>query len=532
MIQIMDKEKQRITDQSLKLIERFTLAFAGEKNIQADNEKTINTALIYEKIRVALEYQEEHLILKNAISRILRRHHTLSINPNSDFLYSNLISELSWSNYLNPESLTTKESELIQSRIGAYLVLLRYSKSGRFSKHELQKMIIEWLSIEIEEILRPQSENEIFVNYTYEILRKNISLENSKVSEEESEIQLKIAIYSNLLKPDFSSIQFLALNYTYPSWKTFSNDEIKKFAKSFDPYFNKVDAALNHKFKKRYTQYVRKCIAPFILYRKILSAKNINLESIKDNPKILLSMVLDRYDLDIIDAKQKVWRATIRAFAFILLTKISLAFILEIPFDRLLSGSIDYLSLLINISLPPILMIIAGSSVKSPAAKNRLIISETFQSIITENKISDIKFPIAPQKPNKTFQIFNLIYSIFTIFIVFGVIWLLIALHFNIVSILLFFFFVSVVSFFSFRIRNIALELAMKRIKDDAVTSVVELLFLPFIRIGKYFSDRFAAFNPFIIALDFLIEAPLKTIIKIVTSWFRFINKKKEDLEI
>jgi len=31
--------------------------------------------------------------------------------------------------------------------------------------------------------------------------------------------------------------------------------------------------------------------------------------------------------------------------------------------------------------------------------------------------------------------------------------------------------------------------------------------------------------------LDLLIEAPLKTIIKVVNSWLRFINAKKEELE-
>ncbi|MDO8444051.1 MAG: hypothetical protein Q7S80_00925 [bacterium] len=72
----------------------------------------------------------------------------------------------------------------------------------------------------------------------------------------------------------------------------------------------------------------------------------------------------------------------------------------------------------------------------------------------------------------------------------------------------------------------------MKRSRDDALTSTLEFIFLPFIRIGRYLSDRIAAFNPFILALDFLIEAPLKSIIKITNLWFKFINTKKEDLEL
>lgn len=526
-----EKNTIRLSSDTIQMMEEYFSVLSEEKNLQADNEKTINTALIYEKFRVALEYQEEHLIFKNAIARILRRHYTLSINPDTDFLYTNLINELSWSNYLNPETLKEIEISKIKRLISHYLILLKHANSGRFKKHEVQKMVIEWLSAEIEEILKPQSESKIFIDYTYSILNKNISIKNTKVTTEENKIQLKIAIYNLLYKPDLSLMQLLVLKHIYTDWDRYTEKELKTFARSFDPYFNKVDAALNHRYRKRYIQYVKRYIAPFLLYKKVISAKNINLDPIKENPVVLQSMIMDCYNTEVIKASQKVWRATMRALIFIFITKISLAFILEIPFDRYMTGKIDYFSLIVNISLPPLLMFAAGTSVKSPSKKNYKLISDTFMSIILENKINDEIYSLLPRSQNKSFRIFSYIYSVFTFSIVIGAIWLLSSLNFNIVSIILFFLFVSIVSFFAFRIRNIALELAMKRNRDDAVTSFVELIFLPFIRIGKFFSDRFAAFNPLMIALDFLIEAPLKTIIKIISSWLKFINAKKEELE-
>jgi hypothetical protein len=61
---------------------------------------------------------------------------------------------------------------------------------------------------------------------------------------------------------------------------------------------------------------------------------------------------------------------------------------------------------------------------------------------------------------------------------------------------------------------------------------VVEFVFLPFILIGKYLSAAITKSNPFTITLDYLIEAPLKSIIKISNSWLRFIRQKKDDIDI
>jgi ABC-type multidrug transport system fused ATPase/permease subunit len=177
------------------------------------------------------------------------------------------------------------------------------------------------------------------------------------------------------------------------------------------------------------------------------------------------------------------------------------------------------------------LMLISGTFVKSPPQNNIKMVGSAVKNIIENRRLDDKQITLLRIKKPASYLVFNIFYTLFSAAILTGVIWLLLFLKFNFVSIGLFFFFVSVVSFFSFRIRNIALELAMKRSKDDALTSVLELFFLPFIRIGRAISDRFTAFNPTILILDLLIEAPLKTIIKVVNSWLRFINAKKEELE-
>lgn len=520
-----------VTPEGLDFISNFSSSFAEANNLKSNNDKTISSAFIYEKLRVAVEYQEEHLILKNAMSRILKRKYTLSPNITADQLFSDLISELAWANYINPEVLKEKDSEAIISIIDRYLAILNNAKTARFTRHELNRTVMDWLACEIDEFLRPDKSEKIIVDYVYNTLIKNLDLSDIKIDARENEVQLKAAIYGFILKPDYAQIQYWFLKNIYTDWNTCGSDEMKKMALSFDPYYNKVDHALNHPYRKNYIQFVKRLIPPFILLYSVMRKKKINAKDIGENPSSLHRFIMEEYNLKVAEGRSKVWRGTIRALIFILITKISLAFIIEIPFDKYISGAIDMVSLVINISLPPLLMLFSGTFVKSPSHLNYKTVSDSVVSLLTLNQLDNKKYALLKRRP-ATFLIFNLAYSLVSLAVLIGVIWFLLYLKFNIVSITLFFFFVSVVSFFSFRIRNIALELAMKRGRDDAITSVLELIFMPFIRIGKFFSDRFASFNPMILALDFLIEAPLKTVIKIMNSWLRFINAKKDELEL
>jgi hypothetical protein len=527
----MTKKIPFMTQEAISFISKFATSFAEANNLKSDNDKAISSVLIYEKLRVAVEYQEEHLVLKNAMARILKRKYTLSPNITASRLFSDLISELAWANYVNPELLSEKDIKKIIATIDKYLVLLRYAKTGHFKRHELNRMVLDWLACDLDEILRPNKCQVIIVDYIYSILVKNLDKERQHLGEEDNQIQLKAAIYGFLFKPDYAQIQYWFLKNTNPEWVDCDSEGAKKLALSFDPFYNKLDHAFNHPYRRNYIQFTKRLIPPFIVLYSVLTKRKIDLGGLQENPSLLLDLVMEEYNKKVVEAKNKVWRGTIRALIFILITKISLAFILEIPFDKYTQGSVELVSLITNISLPPLLMLIAGTFVKSPPAKNYKVISDSVVRLLSEDKIDTKKYPLV-RSQSSTFVVFNLVYSIVSLFIISGVIWLLTYLNFNIVSIILFFFFVSVVSFFSFRIRNIALELAMKRGRDDAITSVFELLMMPFIRLGKFFSDRIASFNPMILILDFLIEAPLKTIIKIMNSWFRFFNSKKEELDL
>lgn len=501
------------------------------QNLSGGNDRSLGSALLYEKIRVAVEYQEEHLVFKNAVARIFKRKYALNPTILADDLSADLLQELSWANYLNPEAVDPREHSRLKIVLKKYLLLLGFLQSKKIHHFNSKKVIIDLAACEISEIFSPFEKNELLINFCYDILKNNLRLEGSHVETEKNEIQLKLAIYTLLFKPDAALVQHFLLKNEYKDLQAFSEEEIKEFARRYEKLFIKISFLTGHPYRQRYLNYTRRNLPPFILLKNLYLDKSVSYEKIEANPNLIGKIAAARYDNLVHNAGSKIWRGTIRALIFILITKISLALILEVPYDRYFRGRIDVLPLVINVLLPPILMLLAGVFIKSPSGKNRAAVSSAFGNVITQDKVNDRVFYLAEQPQHHIAPFFNFIYKIFTLAILVAVTWVLVRLDFNVLSIILFFLFVSAVSFFSFRIRNIATELTMAPGRDDLITSAIEFIFLPFIRIGKIISELFARSNPFILTLDFLIEAPLKTILTILSRWLKFVRSKKEEIE-
>lgn len=531
---LMDKEQKQLSPEAKAFFDDFFKYYiqSGAAGLLGKSTKTVNAALIYEKIRTSMEYQEEHLVFKNAIARIIRRKYTLAPNMKKDALLDDLLRELGWANYINIETFEAEKKQKLEQIIGKYLIILQNVSTSLYWKMDLSKRIIDWMACEIEEFLIPKKEDQIMVSYASKILLGKLNLNTKKIIEEDSAILVRFTVFSLLLKPDLPLLEYFLLNELYPDWQDFDDAKSKQFARSFDPYYNKVVKFINHPLKNYYSHFVRENVPPFIVMRTALMADEFTAKGLIDNPDLLERESDNVYKTLMQDAKSKVLRGSLRALVFILLTKAIFAFLLEVPFDKFLTGSVNYLSLAINLTLPPILMLIAGVFTKSPPEKNKKLVLGSIEQIMYDNKIGNKVSNLIPPAKNKSYQLFNFIYSAFNYAILYLIVWLLFRVGFNILSVILFFLFVSLVSFFSFRIRNMALHLAMRRVDDDMITSVVEFFFLPFIKIGKYISSKFSSFNPFILIIDLLIEAPLKSIIRIMGLWKGFVNSKKDELEL
>ena len=127
-------------------------------------------------------------------------------------------------------------------------------------------------------------------------------------------------------------------------------------------------------------------------------------------------------------------------------------------------------------------------------------------------------------------SIFSLLYLL-TYFISFGsIIYVLSFLKFSVVSQGIFIFFVTLVTFFAFKVIQITQEYQVI-LHEGFLTPITDFFFLPVIRVGQWLSGEILSkFNVLIFIFDFIIEMPFKAIVEVIDEWVHFVRLKKEEM--
>ena len=112
-----------------------------------------------------------------------------------------------------------------------------------------------------------------------------------------------------------------------------------------------------------------------------------------------------------------------------------------------------------------------------------------------------------------------------------GVAWLLFMyLHFDWLHLLIFFVFLSGASFLGFRLSRMIREIESVETRQNGVTLVRDFLYMPFVVVGRWISEKYSQVNVVALVLDMLIELPLKTVLRLIRQWSAFISVKKDQL--
>jgi hypothetical protein len=109
------------------------------------------------------------------------------------------------------------------------------------------------------------------------------------------------------------------------------------------------------------------------------------------------------------------------------------------------------------------------------------------------------------------------------------IIWFLTKIGFNVFSILIFLFFLTLISFFAYKINHTARQLIIEE-KDTATSALADFFLVPILQTGRKLSLQLEKVNVFNLILDLIIEAPLKTIFEIGEDWLVFLREKKQEI--
>lgn len=477
---------------------------------------------LYEKMRNAVEYREGHLVRKAAIERILRRR--IVLNQGGAEYIETLVKEMLWGKYLSTGSVTEKTVEEAKKTALRYFELRRTVISQIDNHNQISQVsdwIVQQLACKLEFILSPNPKVEAITNYVYQWLRGNVHIKNE--SENTKDILIYLAIQEGLNKLDTPLLRYHLIEL-YGEEKVFTN---------FWRTYKFINSHVEHPLRNKLVNYVRKQTAPFLILESIiLNNGATEVQNILTDEKLLTEKITALCTTKYRQVSQRLRRAAVRSIIYLFLTKAIFAILLEVPVDRFLEGKIHVIPLVINTSMPPVLMLLIALFITTPGKDNTKRIIERIKEIITTERPNTDKkqFNANPNvsRPLLTF-IFTSIYSL-TFILIFGfIIWTLTDLGFNFASQLIFVFFLTVVSFFAYRIRLIPREYVYKE-KENILAPIVDFMMVPILSVGKRLSSDLAKINVITFVFDFILEAPFKAVFEVFEEWFGFMKSKREEI--
>lgn len=494
----------------------------------AVNKFVSEIVFLYEKIRTAMDYRDDEVLLRAAIERILKRRHLFGGDGKK--IAEPLLRELVWARYFENNALPEAFSHQVADSIDLFLDL----KNKIFFQHIISESVLsEWMyqlvSCHIARSISPNREKNIMSNFMFHIVNESLKIQDDMI--DTKNVQMYLAVRRAFAKDDIAFLRYYLFQQIYGD---LTKQNIDTIANDFKNGYSEMNHQLQYPLKEKIFLFVKRQMPIFLILEDVLHQEKGNFRILITTPEEFKQKVFAACNVRYQSIASKVRRAIIRSVFFLLLTKVFFAFAVEGTYDRYVYGHIVWLTLILNICVPPLLMIVVSLFIRTPTQENSERILNKIIIILTHDRpkiIQALNLSIHP-KTNKTFLItlFTLLWIVAFIISFGGMYVLLSDLGFNPVSKAIFIFFVTIVSFLSYRI-NLTAHVYSIGDRQRVYTPFVDFLFLPIIRVGMKLTEGVSKINVFIFIFDFLIEAPFKGIFSFFEQWFLYLHTKREDLE-
>lgn len=495
--------------------------------------ETVSVAVsVYETVRNTLEYDEEHLLRRNATRRILKRRLGES---NSRDVATKLIRELIWSHYLPNHKIPTAMIGTVADVLEKYKMLFASLDGEEKNEQEQYDWLLDVLSTEIEYLIGPPCVDEALASYAYQALKERTKWSTKMVAPQDQDLQLYIAVHRTVLRSNTATLRYRILTLYYPKWRTAKagDDVVKEIVMHFRKVYTSVEQEIAHTSADSIFRFVRRHAIVFRLLSDVAQdnpsafSTAVQTNDAKSIDKAIAAAADARYD----SFHTRLMRTVFRAVFFLLLTKGILAVLVEYPYELFVLQTTDYFPLGVNILFPPFLLAMIGLTVQIPKKKNTSKILEEVHGLLGIGEDFSLVFKQkTPWSRGALWAIFNLLYAI----AFFGVLYLITiflrAFGFNPISIAFFLFFLSLVAYFGIRIRNTRRELLVIEQSSGFFPIIGDILFLPIVRAGRWVALRAPRINIFLFFFDFIIEAPFKATVEIIENWLAFLREKREEI--
>jgi len=486
-------------------------------------------ALAYEKVRNVIDYRDEHLIRRYAIERELKR---LFLQEDTFTSAERIIKTLIRGSYLPNVSIPiTKVTELEQTL--KKFENLRHSSTQKIlitpTFDSLTEYVIELASLEIEKLLVPTYTPEIPSVYMASVFENNITLDNTNDTNLWS--VLVVSAHRAIHNSDTATTKYFAFILLTPQWENLNLEQVRLL--DIESIRKNIDKLINNPAFEKCLLLFRKHAPTFRTLEKVMLENLDDIDVLKDEEILLRKSQLFLKKI-YSTTREKLNRRLTRSIIYILITKMALAIVLELPIDRYLEGRINPISLTINIITPPLILFLIALTVKAPDDNDITNLLKVIKKLKEDNTIlpESKKVIVSFIQKNKTVvdYIFYGFYLLVTIFLLWISYIFLYAIGYNFASYIIFLFFLSVVSYFGYTIANSAAEYKVRNLNQGGfLTFLADSLSLPVIRMGRKLSEGVSKINLFVFILDFIIESPFKLLVEFLEQWLSYVREKREE---
>ncbi|MDR3125909.1 MAG: hypothetical protein LBU20_02460 [Candidatus Nomurabacteria bacterium] len=470
----------------------------------------------YEQLRNASENSDEILLLQRAIRRFYKR---LLLTPEKfSTSGTELISELTMAGYLENDSIAKTTADKISQFAGQFLEL-RKALPKTINGDKLNRYTIDTLSVKIESLLHNHGRELALSNLAYNYFIKAIDPEKLFDHKPISyEAMLLAATQKTILRYDDATVR---------------HNLIARYGISIAdaPAYQLFNQQLDHMFANHDSDvllhFVDRRSAVFRVLNRQIDDNGLPKSLTKQDSflNIFTTATSKSYHAISRSVNKGVWRSIL----FLIITKFIIGFAIEAPYDVLTVGAIVWGPLIINLLFPPVYMFILRLTLIMPGQTNSRELSREVDRILYSDAIDTIY--INPKNTSAGFgKVYQIVYGLVVLAVACGVGYYLWTIGFMWVQLLIFFVFVSAASFLGFRLSRWIREIETIDGHQSLITTVRDLLYMPFVAIGRWVNEKYARINIVSRALDVIVELPLKTLLGWIRQWNNFLSAKKDEL--
>jgi hypothetical protein len=493
------------------------------------NQVIGKAALIYEKVRNAIDYRDEHLLRKNAVLRILKRKlfiEKILINQTLDKLALQIVQEMIRAGYLKNNAVPKSKVKELQVVLEKYQLLAQ--------RADLTQKEFTWLldiqACEIEEVLAPPTKDMALIRFAYEAMNTRIITNQGEIENKEKELQVFLAVHRALRKADAPMLSLVLWRLFYPQWNGADEVTVSKIAQQFVQTRDEIEEQLNHPWRKQLMRTFKRWAIVFWTLEDVIEKDPHAAAAAFSSEESLELAVNKALEARYKGVRKRLRTGVIRSIIYVFFTKMLLALLIELPLDQIIEGAVNYFSLTINIFFPPVLMFMVAITIRTPGKKNtEMVIKELKDIVFEREKQQNFRLKAPKKRSTVTSVTLNVLYLAVFAVIVYFIFNGLHLLGFNWVSAGIFILFLSIVSFFGIRIRKPVKEIMIMEKRDNLFTVLIDFVSIPFATVGRTLSVKFSKINFIAFIFDFIIEAPFKIFIEVLEDLFSFWREKKEE---